>query len=574
MGGDAARLIQSMLLPHFDLLAARHQDCELAAWCAFYRSDYQACLHCLQRCEQTHSDPPAIPRYFNDLHSACLCYLQPAAAANSLSRCWDLFAGAQRLALITAICRPPFLQRVAVDASFLLRHTLQTLLSYAFADAALSLLLSLPSPALCGSELLACAVEQWLVDQWARVPTVSTQDDSTACEEQLLEAVRLLLQRQLIEPSRLHAFCLRSVPHIFTIDSIIATLPLCDASSQSVSSAMTSLSQNTLPTILQENQRTLSLLALSPYHHHTFSFEGGTLYLSLLHLRLLDPSSALFRQCTVACFLQAWLDRNTSLLTAVLRLLQHPSSFPSFQHALPAVAQIVTAESVRVVMVRASSPTEEELFTHLFHRLMLHSLHLFMQPFTTTNDTNSCFQQQCALLRDWQKELQRVVEQSTTVLRSRDVETIRLLLGAVKEGSIDPFTASVMELWRFVNGEVIVEECLQSIMTSEEVMVCELRENAVVWRKEKVLLRIEKNRDCGLTVQHEGDGCCADFPGDAPVHPMLLDSSSGIQAKVDCLCASPSVFGAFLGRSSREGVCLSRVDMTKETVTEYGLHES
>ena len=131
-----------------------------------------------------------------------------------------------------------------------------------------------------------------------------------------------------------------------------------------------------------------------------------------------------------------------------------------------------------------------------------------------------------------------------------------------------------MELWRFVNGEVIVEECLQSIMTSEEVMVCELRENAVVWRKEKVLFRIEKNRDCGLTVQHEGDGCCADFPGDAPVHPMLLDSSSGIQAKVDCLCASPSVFGAFLGRSSREGVCLSRVVMTKETVTEYGLHES
>ena len=119
MGGDAARLIQSVLLPHFDLLAARHQDCELAAWCAFYPSDYQACLHCLQRCEQTHSDPPAIPRYFNDLHSACLCYLQPAAAANSLSRCWDLFAGAQRLALITAICRPPFLQRVAVDASFL-----------------------------------------------------------------------------------------------------------------------------------------------------------------------------------------------------------------------------------------------------------------------------------------------------------------------------------------------------------------------------------------------------------------------------------------------------------------------
>ena len=107
--------------------------------------------------------------------------------------------------------------------------------------------------------------------------------------------------------------------------------------------------------------------------------------------------------------------------------------------------------------------------------------------------------------REVQEELQAAVDRSAEALRSLDAGVLRLLLGAVKEGGIDPFVAPVMELWRYVSGEAIVEACVASIEVTKEVEECELRENGVVWRKSGVLLRIEKNRDNGLTVQWKGD---------------------------------------------------------------------
>ena len=576
MGDDSAAFIPSLLLPHFDLLAARHRDCELAAWCTFYRSDYSSCLRCLRRCEQAHSDPPTpIPRYFNDLHSTCSCYLTPATTSDALSQCWDLLAGAQRLALISAVSRPPFLERVEVDASFLLRHTLQTLLVHAFVDAALALLLSLPSPSLCGSELPARVAERWLADLWVR----GESDGSGASREgEWMEATRLLLQRQLIDAATLRAFCLRSIPCVFTLEPVLSTLRLCDAwlaqgsSTDSLSlnpstvslaqnPSMDTITQSTLSRITQENTLTLTQLALSPYHHHSHSFEGLSLPFSLLPL--LHPTTALFRQCALACFLQAWLDRNDALLITALRLLHDDPNT-----TLPSIEQIVAAEPVRVVTVRASSPTEEALFTHLFHRLALRTLRLFTQAFTTATDASTCPQQQCALLQRWQEELQDAVDRSAEALRSLDAGVLRLLLGAVKEGGIDPFVAPVMELWQYVGGEAIVEACVASIEVTKEVEECELRENGVVWRKSGVLLRIEKNRDNGLTVQWKGDGWCVRFILDAPTHPSFLDSSLGQQEKVDCLCANPSVFGAFVCRSSREGVRLLRLHLVKDILQE------
>ena len=576
MGDDSAAFIPSLLLPHFDLLAARHHDCELSAWCAFYRSDYSSCLRCLRRCEQAHSDPPTpIPRYFNDLHSTCSCYLTPATTSDALSQCWALLAGAQRLALISAVSRPPFLERVEVDASFLLRHTLQTLLVHAFVDAALALLLSLPSPSLCGSELPARVAERWLADLWVR----GESDGSGASREgEWMEATRLLLQRQLIDAATLRAFCLRSIPCVFTLEPVLSTLRLCDAwlaqgsSTDSLSlnpstvslaqnPSMDTITQSTLSRITQENTLTLTQLTLSPYHHHSHSFEGLSLPFSLLPL--LHPTTALFRQCALACFLQAWLDRNDALLITALRLLHDDPNT-----TLPSVEQIVAAEPIRVVTVRASSPTEEALFTHLFHRLALRTLRLFTQAFTTATDASTCPQQQCTLLQRWQEELQDAVDRSAEALRSLDAGVLRLLLGAVKEGGIDPFVAPVMELWQYVSGEAIVEACVASIEVTKEVEECELRENGVVWRKSGVLLRIEKNRDNGLTVQWKGDGWCVRFILDAPMHPSFLDSSSGQQEKVDCLCANPSVLGAFVCRSSREGVRLLHLHLVKDALQE------
>lgn len=576
MGDNGTSFIPSLLLPHFDLLAARHQDCELAAWCAFYRSDYSSCLRCLRRCEQAHSDPPTpIPRYFNDLHSACPCYLTPAVTPDALSQCWDLLAGAQRLALISAVSRPPFLQRVEVDASFLLRHTLQTLLSHAFVDAALALLLSLPSPALCGNELPARVAERWLADLWVRGASGGSDAPS---EGGWVEATRLLLQRRLVDAATLRAFCLRSIPCVFTLAPVLSTLRVCDTW-LTQSSSMDSLSQNpstdslaqnpsmgavtqsTLPQITQENTLTLTQLALSPYHHHAHSFENSPLPFSLLPL--LNPPTPLFRQCALACFLQAWLDRNDALLITALRLLHDDANT-----TLPSVEQRVAAEPVRVVTVRASSPTEEALFTHLFHRLALRTLRLFTEAFTTAKDASACTQPQCVLLQRWQEELQGAVDRSAEALRSLDAGVLRLLLGAVKEGRIDPFVTPVMQLWQYVGGEAIVEACVKDTEVTKEVEEWEWRENGVVWRKSGVLLRIEKNRDSGLIVQWKGDGWCVRFILDAPTHPPFLGSSSGQQERVDCLCASPSVLGAFVGSSSREGVRLSHLHLVKEALKE------
>lgn len=55
---------------------------------------------------------------------------------------------------------------------------------------------------------------------------------------------------------------------------------------------------------------------------------------------------------------------------------------------------------------------------------------------------------------------------------------------------------------------------------------------------------------------------------DAPTHPSFLDSSSGQQEKVDCLCANPSVLGAFVCRSSREGVRLLHLHLVKDALQE------
>lgn len=55
---------------------------------------------------------------------------------------------------------------------------------------------------------------------------------------------------------------------------------------------------------------------------------------------------------------------------------------------------------------------------------------------------------------------------------------------------------------------------------------------------------------------------------DAPTHPSFLDSSSGQQEKVDCLCANPSVLGAFVCRSSREGVRLLHLHLVKDILQE------
>lgn len=260
---------------------------------------------------------------------------------------------------------------------------------------------------------------------------------------------------------------------------------------------MDSITQSTLPRLTQENTLTLTQLALSPYHHHAHSFENPSLPFSLLPL--LHPATPLFRQCALACFLQAWLDRNDALLITALRLLRDDANT-----TLPSVEQIVAAEPVRVVTVRASSPTEEALFTHLFHRLALRTLRLFTQAFTAA-DASACVQQQCVLLQRWQEELQAAVDQSAEALRSLDAAVLRLLLGAVKEGGIDPFVAPVMELWQYTGGEAIVEACVESVEATKEVEECELRENSVMWRKNGLLLRIEINRDNGLVVQWKGD---------------------------------------------------------------------
>ena len=55
--------IDTLVLPHFELLATHHSDCTLAAWCSFYRGNYRQCVERLQYNELEH--PEAVRASFS-----------------------------------------------------------------------------------------------------------------------------------------------------------------------------------------------------------------------------------------------------------------------------------------------------------------------------------------------------------------------------------------------------------------------------------------------------------------------------------------------------------------------------
>lgn len=283
-----------------------------------------------------------MPRYFVDVHKACDCCPVSVQRDSPLAFFCGYYMDFERLDLLRSLLRPPFLESVSCDFSFLIRHMMRKIASLCFSVVLVQFVLSLPS---VPPECVVTArryTDRLIMDLSFLVSSYDNRFIDGGCERlpsllDLKANVQELFNRGLLTSASLGEFCGFHVVNM-TSDAmypLVSLFAMCFNSPDHLLRATRQLLYRLLLRLARSNVLKLTLLETNPYHHYQYKFQEDIPFSSVLLLvnsliaapmapfndlavakELLEP---LICQCLLACIIESWFNHFPALFLATLK---------------------------------------------------------------------------------------------------------------------------------------------------------------------------------------------------------------------------------------------------------------